>query len=339
MTSRELVLETLEFRNKNERIPRHMWTLPWSQINHGEMVTKINTEYPDDFDVAPEVLAEKTIEEGNEYEVGEYKDRWGCLFTNIHEGIIGEVKAPIVNGEEWEDVDNIHIPAEQLTFDRDAVNEFCKNTDKFVFAAPCPRPFEQLQFIRGTEDLYMDLMDMPDKMKIFLNDMHVFYCQLLEEWAKTDVDALRFMDDWGSQNSLLINPQMWREIFKPMYQDYINIAKKYGKKIFMHSDGNTLQIIPDLIEMGLDALNAQIFCIEVENLAPFAGKLTFWGEIDRQHLLVEGTTEDIANAVKKVYETLWSDGGCIAQCEFGPGANPENVYEVFHTWEELTTNR
>lgn len=339
MTSRELVLETLEFRNKNERIPRHMWTLPWSQINHGEMVTKINTEYPDDFDVAPEVLAEKTIEEGNEYEVGEYKDRWGCLFTNIHEGIIGEVKAPIVNGEEWEDVDNIHIPAEQLTFDRDAVNEFCKNTDKFVFAAPCPRPFEQLQFIRGTEDLYMDLMDMPDKMKIFLNDMHVFYCQLLEEWAKTDVDALRFMDDWGSQNSLLINPQMWREIFKPMYQDYINIAKKYGKKIFMHSDGNTLQIIPDLIEMGLDALNAQIFCIEVENLAPFAGKLTFWGEIDRQHLLVEGITEDIANAVKKVYETLWSDGGCIAQCEFGPGANPENVYEVFHTWEELTTNR
>lgn len=339
MTSRELVLETLEFRNKNERIPRHMWTLPWSQINHGEMVTKINTEYPDDFEVAPEVLAEKTIEEGNEYEVGEYKDRWGCLFTNIHEGIIGEVKAPIVNGEEWEDVDNIHIPAEQLTFDRDAVNEFCKNTDKFVFAAPCPRPFEQLQFIRGTEELYMDLMDMPDKMKSFLKDMHVFYCQLLEEWAKTDVDALRFMDDWGSQNSLLINPQMWREIFKPMYQDYINIAKKYGKKIFMHSDGNTLQIIPDLIEMGLDALNAQIFCIGVENLAPFAGKLTFWGEIDRQHLLVEGTTEDIANAVKKVYETLWSDGGCIAQCEFGPGANPENVYEVFHTWEELTTNR
>lgn len=335
MTSRELVLQTLEFQNKTERIPRHMWTLPWSVTNHGEMVERIHTEYADDIVSAPQILKTPTIAEGDEYKIGQYKDPWGCLFTNIHDGIIGEVKEPIVKEEEWEDVDNVHIPVEWLTFDRDAVNEFCRNTDKFVMAGACPRPFEQLQFIRGTENLYMDLVDMPEKMEQFLKEMHAFYCRLLEEWAKTEVDALNFMDDWGSQNCLLINPEMWREIFKPMYQDYINIAKKYNKKIFMHSDGNTLQIIPDLIEIGLDALNAQIFCIGVEKLEPFAGKLTFWGEIDRQHLLVEGTREDIATAVKKVKETLWRDGGCIAQCEFGPGANPENVYEVFHTWNEI----
>lgn len=336
MTSRELVLSTLEFRNSNHRAPRHMWTLPWAEIHHGQMISKIHSEYPDDFTVAPEILSEKTIEVGSEYAVGNYRDCWGCLFTNIHEGIIGEVKEPIVKSEEWEDADQIHIPVEKLTFDREAVNAFCRETDKFVFAAVCPRPFEQLQFIRGTENLYMDLVDLPDRMRQFLKEMHAFYCQLLEEWAKTDIDALRFMDDWGSQNSLLISQQMWRETFRPMYQDYINIAKKYGKKIFMHSDGNTLQIIPDLIEMGLDALNAQIFCIGIDELAPYAGKLTFWGEIDRQHLLVEGTKEDIRKAVEKVYSVLWNDGGCIAQCEFGPGANPENVYEVFHAWEKLT---
>ena len=335
MTSRELVLATLEFKNKTDRAPRHMWTLPWAYTNHRGMVERIHTEYPDDFAEAPEILSEKTIEEGDEYAVGTYRDRWGCLFTNIQEGIIGEAKESIVKDEEWEDVDHVHIPREMLSFDRQAVNEFCRNTDKFVFAGVCPRPFEQLQFIRGTENLYMDLMDMPEKMKDFLKEMHAFYCELLEEWAKTDVDALRFMDDWGSQNTLLINPELWRKIFRPMYQDYINIAKKYGKKIFMHSDGNTLQIIPDLIEMGLNALNAQIFCIGVDNLAPYAGKLTFWGEIDRQHILVEGTTEDISEAVKKVKDTLWCDGGCIAQCEFGPGANPENVYEVFHSWDRI----
>ncbi len=335
MTPRELVLATLEFRNQIERVPRHMWTLPWAEINYGDTVERIHAEYPDDIVSAPQLLKTPTIAEGDEYKVGLYKDQWGCLFTNIHEGIIGEVKEAIVNEEEWQDVDNVHIPVEQLTFDRDAVNEFCKNTDKFVMAGACPRPFEQLQFIRGTENLYMDLMDMPERMECFIKEMHAFYCQLLEEWAKTDVDGLQFMDDWGSQNTLLINPEMWREIFKPMYQDYINIAKKYNKKIFMHSDGNTLQIIPDLIEMGLDAMNAQIFCIGVEKLEPYAGKLTFWGEIDRQHMLVEGTTEDISNAVKNVKKTLWRDGGCIAQCEFGPGANPDNVYEVFHTWNEI----
>lgn len=335
MTSRELVLETLNFKNTTGRVPRHMWTLPWAISHYGEMVERINTEFEDDFNEAPTILKEAVIEKGDPYAIGYYQDPWGCIFTNIQEGVIGEVKEPLVKEEEWEDVNKVHIPVELLSFDREVVNEYCKNTDKFVFAGACPRPFEQLQFIRGTENLFMDLVDMPERMKIFLKEMHEFYCQLLEEWAKTDIDALRFMDDWGSQNSLLISPQMWREVFKPIYKDYIKIAKKYNKKIFMHSDGNTLEIIPDLIEIGLDALNAQIFCIGLESLKPYAGKLSFWGEIDRQHLLVKGSLEDIRQAVITVKETLWRDGGCIAQCEFGPGAKPENVYEVFHTWQKL----
>ena len=67
MTPRELVYETLEFRNKAGRAPRHMWTLPWAEMHHGEMISRIHTEYPDDFEVAPEILSEKTIEEGSEY--------------------------------------------------------------------------------------------------------------------------------------------------------------------------------------------------------------------------------------------------------------------------------
>jgi hypothetical protein len=106
--------------------------------------------------------------------------------------------------------------------------------------------------------------------------------------------------------------------------------------MFMHSDGHTLAIFPDLIELGLDAINAQIFCIGVENLAPFTGNITFWGEIDRQHLLPHATPDEIDRAVHSVYETLWRKGGCIAQCEFGPGAKPENVRQVYASWEALT---
>jgi hypothetical protein len=73
----------------------------------------------------------------------------------------------------------------------------------------------------------------------------------------------------------------------------------------------------------------------VENLSQFKGKITFWGEIDRQHILVNGSLEDVDNAVKLVKKTLWDNGGCIAQCEFGPGGKPENVYQVFKSWREL----
>ncbi len=60
--------------------------------------------------------------------------------------------------------------------------------------------------------------------------MHDFYCEWVEVWAQTDVDGIMLMDDWGSQNDLLINPKTWKEIFRPMYRDYIDIAKKVWQK-------------------------------------------------------------------------------------------------------------
>lgn len=335
MTSRELVYRTLNFENKDGRVPRQMWVLPWATMNYGSMVAKIEKDFETDIVSVPDLLLTKTIAKGNQYEIGEYIDEWGCKFNNIHEGIIGEVKEPLVKQEDWGDMDNVHIPVEWLDFDIEEVNRYCRSTDKFVLSGCCPRPFEQLQFIRTTEELYVDLVDPPANMKTFMGKMHTFYCDLLEKWAKTDVDALNFMDDWGSQNSLLINPKMWDQYFKPMYKDYISIAKKYGKRTFMHSDGNTLDIYPRMIELGLDAFNTQIFCIGLENLEKFKGQITFWGEIDRQHLLPEGSTQDIKAAVREVYQRLWANGGCIAQCEFGPGAKDDNVYTVFETWNEM----
>ncbi len=336
MTSRELVLATLEFRNTEGRVPRDLWTLPWAHQNYPQQVKKIMTDYEPDLSGPAVTFSEPPVcESGDPYEVGTYIDAWGCEFTNIHKGIIGEVKNPIVKDDDWEDADKIHIPEEWLSFDVDAVNEACRNSDKYMGCGACPRPFEQLQFIRGTVNLYMDLMDPPKKMMEFIEKMHDFYCRQLTKWAQTDVDGLNFMDDWGSQQNLLINPSIWEEIFMPMYRDYINIAHKYGKKIFMHSDGNTISIIPKLIDLGLDALNTQIFCIGVDKLEQFKGHITFWGEIDRQHLLPKGTLSDIDHAVDSVYNTLWKDGGCIAQCEFGAGANPDNVYRVYERWNQL----
>ena len=335
MTSRELVYETLEFCNKTDRVPRDMWVLPLCIKKHGNMVNTIYRDFPLDFEYAPVILSTPTIEVGDLYKKGHYTDPWGCLFTNVQDGIHGQAKDPLVMGEEWEDVDNIHIPVEQLTFDIDQVNAFCRNTDKFVLAGCLPRPFEQLQFIRTTQLLMMDLMDMPDNLKTFLGKMHTFYCDLLEKWAKTDVDGLYWMDDWGSQRSMLVNPLLWDAIFRPMYTDYIDIARRHGKKTFMHSDGNILDLYPRLTEMGLDALNSQLFIMDFNELAKYRGKITFWGEICRQHILPEGSVADVENAVRKVYDNLWSDGGCIALIEFSGETKPENAYAVYNTWKKL----
>ena len=95
----------------------------------------------------------------------------------------------------------------------------------------------------------MDLMFPTKGMLAFFRRLHDFYCRLLEQWCRTDVDAVNFMDDWGSQKNLLVSPQLWNELFKPMYRDFVEIAHSHGKKIFMHSDGNVLQLYPYLIEI------------------------------------------------------------------------------------------
>ncbi len=340
MTSKELMLSTLEFRNTTGRAPRQLWSLPWAQLHEKEGFDRICRDFHWDMQGVEAIYKEApAVQRGDPYVPGDSYDAWGCHFTNIHPGVHGEVKDPLVTDDDWKDISRVHFPEEWLSFDVEQVNAACAGSTDFIVGGCCPRPFEQLQFIRGSENLYMDLIEQPKGFLEFVERMHDFYCRLMKKWAQTDVDALSFMDDWGAQRSLLINPKLWREFFKPMYRDYIDIAHAAGKKVGMHSDGYTLDIIPDLIELGLDYFNTQIFCIGIDKLAQFKGKITFHGEICRQNLLPNGSVQDIRNAVKEVYDTLWDNGGCIAQCEFGPGSKPENVYAVFQTWDELTGGR
>ena len=343
ITSRERVMRTLEFKNEG-RAPRHLWTLPWASMVHGELLNQIRMDFPDDIVTFPmngittaEGFSKRPDDlEGDPYEPGTYLDVWGCRFLNKHRGVIGEIKEAMIKDDEWEDGSLVKMPEVVLQLDKEQINAYCRSTDKFVLAGDWARPFERLQFLRGTEQLYMDLALRPDNMKEVIDRVNDFYCRLITAWCETDVDAVWFMDDWGSQRSLLISPALWIEYFKPMYTDYVEIAHRHGKKIFMHSDGYIHEILPHLIEIGVDAINSQIFCMGLETMVQYKGKITFWGEIDRQHLLPHGSTEDIDAAVKLVYDTLWENGGCIAQCEFGPGAKPENVRRTFEAWDEIT---
>jgi uroporphyrinogen decarboxylase len=148
------------------------------------------------------------------------------------------------------------------------------------------------------------------------------------------VDGVMLMDDWGSNTSLLISPDMWRAIFKPIYKEFCDIIHRAGKKVFFHSDGNIESIYGDLIEVGVDALNSQLFCMNIEALGKlYRGKITFWGEIDRQRVLPYGTREEVHAAVRRVRAALDDGtGGVIAQCEWGKDNSRENVEAVYEAW-------
>lgn len=334
MTGRERVKRALEF-DFPDRAPRELWALPGVFMFKHKEFQEVLEKYPSDF-TGPEVhYGQAKKSRGTPGHVGTYTDEWGCTFTVAEPGVIGEVKEPLL--DELSKISSLTPPVEILEgADFSRVNKSCQGTDKYVKAGTTVRPFERMQFLRGTENLFMDMAYGVREFEILKDMVHGFFVQEMEMWAKTDVDGVSFMDDWGAQKGLLISPDMWRSIFKPMYADYCSILHNAGKHVFFHSDGNISAIYPDLIEIGIDAVNSQLFSMDIEDLGRnYKGEITFWGEIDRQHILPFGTVEDVRNAVRRVRKALDDGtGGVIAQCEWGNDVTRENIEAVFETWME-----
>jgi len=340
-TSKEIVKSCLTYGTP-DRISRNLWYLPWAETHYPETMEELNRRFPNDFAGPDYFYPPSSKVKGDAYKIGNYTDEWGCVFLNLQDGIIGEVREPILKDmSDWKLVeppyDQLPKSEDQVQQINDIISRSYEKSDKFIMANINPRPWERYQFLRGSENAMLDIM-MPEMGgSDLLRTIHEFYLQEVELWVKSDVDAISFMDDWGAQNQLLIPPAMWREMFKPLYKDYCDLANAYGKFTFMHSDGYIEDIYPDLIELGVDAINSQLFCMDMTELERIAkGQITFWGEIDRQHILPSKDPQDGRDAVQKVAQHLYDPkGGIIAQLEFGPGANPDTVIAVYEEWEKV----
>ena len=177
---------------------------------------------------------------------------------------------------------------------------------------------------------------MDDRPEVYRlrNLVHDYNMRELECWLRYDLDAIVFSDDWGSQWQLLIPPRVWRAFFAPCYEEMFARVHEAGKLVFFHSDGYILEVIEDLIALGVDALNSQIWCMGVEELGErFRGRICFWGELDRQYTLPYGTPEDIRAAARKMKQHLETpEGGLIGQGEAGVDVPLENIEAMLSCW-------
>jgi len=332
MTGRERVKACLTFNNP-DRSPRDIWPLPYIILFREEEYKLLLEEFPMDISMV-EPKSGYTDESFKLYaKAGQYRDEWGNIWHVGEPGVIGEVKKPIL--DDWSKL-NKFKPPYNIIKDRDIsyINKSCEESSKFMLSQAAARPFECLQFLRGTQNLYMDMAYNIPQFHRLLKIVHEFYLEDIRNWCKTNVDGIFFMDDWGANKALLISPEKWREVFKPLYKDYCDIIHSAGKFAFYHTDGFTEPIYNDFIDVGIDAINSQLFVMNIEELGKrYKGKITFWGEIDRQHILPFGTPEDVKKAVLHVRKVLDDgSGGVIAHCEWGKSVSIANIKAVFEAW-------
>jgi uroporphyrinogen-III decarboxylase len=109
-----------------------------------------------------------------------------------------------------------------------------------------------------------------------------------------------------------------------------------GKHAHLHSDGNVQDIVPDLVEIGFDTLNLQVWCMNAEKLGrDFAGKICFRGELDRQYVLPKGTPEDVRDHVRHAREIFATpQGGYIYYGQVGPDVPLANIEAMLKTFYE-----
>jgi len=302
-----------------------------------EQTQQILNKYPEDIEILDFNYARGKKTSGSRYIKGRIGiDEWGCPWYAGEDGVAGEVKDPPLKS--LSDINQLTAPYEIFDgADFPKVNKMCSEKQTFTLAWTTVRPFERMQFLFGTEKLFTELAYGSKEIFLMRDVLHEFYKEEISRWIQTDVDGISFMDDWGYQSSLLISPDMWAEIFKPLYKEYCDLIHSKGKYAFFHSDGFIEEIYPGLIEVGIDAINSQLFCMNIEELGEkYKGKITFWGEMDRQHVLPFGTQQEVAQAVNRVKNALWMpQGGVIAQCEFGLQDPVENIEMVFQTWESI----
>lgn len=342
MTGRERVLRALNFE-PTDRVPMDIWVLPAARLAHGEAFAQLQKRYEDRIDIMSFVGPFDHGFTPEYYTVGTFTDPWGSVWRNLQPGVVGEVKQPVFADYEamrgyvspkaeflrqWEQ----HKPALEQQL-REA-----RKTGKFLIGG-WVSVFERLQFLRGTEDLYCDIALEEPELFGLIELVMDYLRAYVDAWAQMDVDAIPFGDDWGTQISLLISPVTWVKLFQPLYQELFDRIHAAGKKVFFHSDGYIFDLYPHFIEMGVDAINSQLWCMGVEKVAEqFAGKITFWGEISRQNTLPNGTPEDVKASARKMMLLLRvNGGGLIGQSEMNRDVPLANVQAFYEAWDEEET--
>jgi uroporphyrinogen decarboxylase len=192
------------------------------------------------------------------------------------------------------------------------------------------------QFTYRNDNFFMLLASEPKKAHAFLDKLIEIHLTNLENYLSAVgdyIDVILFGDDLGMQTGPQISPAMYREFFKPRHKILWNRAKELADvKVQLHSCGGLRPLIPEFIDIGLDAMNpVQINCagMDLGKLKKDFGKdITFWGGgCDTGHVLPDETPAVVAQHVKKQVEIGRKGGGFIFQQVHNIMANvpPENI--------------
>jgi uroporphyrinogen decarboxylase len=272
------------------------------------------------------------VQEGKRY----YKDEWGCTWLQLNEGLEGQVVGhPLAD---WKALDTFELPDPLINTDWDGVKqqvEKCRQQGILTIGG-IDRFFDRLQFLRGFENLMIDLVTDPPELPILIELLLEYNMKLIHKWLEMSVDIMHIHSDIGTQKGLMMSPKAFRKHIKPAYKKMFMTCRDAGTHVNYSSDGNLLEVVDDLIGCGVSIHDPQLRACTLEGIVKaYKRKMCVKVDLDEQ-MFAFCTPEDIREQVKEVVERLYSpQGGLMLYGEPGPDVPLENIQAICSALEEF----
>lgn len=324
MTPRERVHRALQF-GQTDIVPY--------QVNLTSGAARRLAEFYGNPDFAPAIgnhlatLSHRLTAPWVEVEPGHLRDEWGVIWNRTVDKDIGVVANQVLPEPTLR---GFRTPAPVSQALLDAYPKFVeRNRDRFRIASLGFALFERAWSLRGMDQLLVDMLESPDFVHELFDHITEFNLSQLDLALEQDIDGVQFGDDWGSQGGLIMGPRLWREFIKPRIAVMYGRVRAAGKYVMIHCCGDVREILPDLVEVGLDVFNPfQPEVMDVfETKRLYYGRLSFYGGISVQHLLPHGAPEEVRRETRKLLAELGRGGGYIASPSHAVPADvpPENI--------------
>lgn len=319
--------------------------MPASWLTHGDGMESIVLSHPALFP-AYRQGDYRNIRLDRAYRSGQWVDAYGITWHNVAEGLSSfpvQERAPLLD---WQAFDTFSLP-DPLTLDHfgDAID--WQERRRAAAAGKAKGELAKgglwhgamymiLTYLRGFDNLMIDIALQEPRLERLIDMVLGYNLKLIDAWLDTGVEAMSFGDDMGLQRSLPMSPADWRRYLKPCFRAMYAPCRDADVLVYQHSDGCILDIIPDLVECGLNIINPQTRANGFDGLRRVAlGKVCIDLDLDRQLFPFAGPAE-LEDHIETAVEALaLPEGGLMLSAEIGPDVPLANVEAICRALEKL----
>jgi len=274
------------------------------------------------------------------------KDEFSIIYQRF--GFYDEaVERPLANVETIEDLDAYQLPSPLAAGRFDLAEKMVtRYKDEYAIVADLEATIFELSWnLVGMEKFLIDMAMEKDYIGKLLDRVAAFNTAIGVRLIELGADVIWMGDDFGTQQGMMISPDSYRNVFKPLQKRVIETFKKTNPniKIAYHSCGSIVPIIEDLIEIGVEILNPIQPQAKGMDLALFKEKygerIAFFGGLDVQGVLPHGTPDQVEEEVKQRIRAAGKGGGFVIAPAHNiqPDTSLENIYAMYEAVKKYGT--